>query len=89
MHSRTVCKAGLAARFYLVNVEVLRYLIQLTPHLEHDIVAFIVRVLLNGCWQAICSLLNLLTVVGWLELHYGRQVFLLLRIQHVCQLLLR
>ena len=63
MHSRAVCKAGLAARFYLVNVKVFRYLIQLTPHLKHNIVAFVVRVLLNGCWQAICSLLNLLTVV--------------------------
>ena len=89
MYGRAVCKASFSARFNFINVKVLRYLVQLTPHFIDNIVAFIVRVLVNSCGQAVGSLLHLLTVVGRLELHNGCQVLLLFRIQHVCQLLLR
>ena len=84
VYGGSIGEARLFTRFNFVDIQVLWYLIELSSHLLHYCVIFIIRVLLDSLRQALSCFLHLLTVVGGAELHYRRQVFLLLGVEYIC-----
>jgi len=85
MHGSSVGEVCHLALFDLINIEVLRHSIKLSAHF-FDRIVFIVRI-------AVISLAEdgrrgfTTTVLTVFEVHYSFQIFLLLRVEHICKYL--